>query len=829
MTRCPQCSGENADTQRFCGECGTPLPVDLKRKVALPGAEETLPLPSIDLDTGTLFARRYQMVEELGVGGMGRVYRVLDKKLNEEIALKVVRPDIASDKAVIARFSSELKLARQIVHRNVARMFDLNEEHGVPYITMEYVKGENLKRLIRKVGCLSPGQAVPIACQICDGLAEAHRLGIVHRDLKPQNIMIDEEGQAKIMDFGLARLLAQDGRDGLGARSGSPAYVSPERIKGDPADARSDLYSLGILIYEMLTGHTPFKAETIEELLDMHLHETPRDPRELNPAVQAELSAMVMKCLEKDPGRRYQSAGELREALGCLAKDVTIPPASSVRRWLLIAGAAVALAAVAIGARALLREKPWENSLAVLPVEGTVAGGESQSLFADLQNEITDRLIGVPGLRVVPRISVNSYDTKGKSSPEIGKLLRVRYLLTVKVDVRSNGVDAKIGVIDAKKDSVLQPMTYSKETPDYRVLQDEIAMYTARMLGTAIGEEQLDKFRRRGTDNIEAYNLYLDGMSLIERQKNDADIREAIDKYLRAIRIDPRYALAYWGAGNAYENLYYAQKDEEKDPAALEKMYWYFSRASDLDPTFAETNLGLGWYYFNKGDNPRAYEFFKKALELEPQKYLVNRDAGAFLRSIGLYEQGIRCLNKAVELSPRDSQPVVQLAQSWLFLGRSEKALQYAKRAVALDPGNQDAGVMRALLLMVTESLDEADFQLDALEKIGYPVERLGRLRKLTAKLRGDRTGTTPFTDEKPSLAPHGTYVYLLLGMKDEAIANIQAGIDAGFWNGMYLYSYPSLVKNPWYKELRHDPRFRAILKRQKEIYLRELKPLEKF
>ena len=145
------------------------------------------------------------------MGGMGRVYRVLDKKINEEIALKVIRPDVASDRGIIARFSSELKLARQVVHRNVARMFDLNEEHGVPYITMEYVKGENLKRLIRKVGRLSPGQAVPIACQICDGLAEAHRLGIVHRDLKPQNVMIDEEGQAKIMDFGLARLLAQDG------------------------------------------------------------------------------------------------------------------------------------------------------------------------------------------------------------------------------------------------------------------------------------------------------------------------------------------------------------------------------------------------------------------------------------------------------------------------------------------------------------------------------------------------------------------------------------------------------------------------------------------
>ena len=228
-------------------------------------------------------------------------------------------------------------------------------------------------------------------------------------------------------------------------------------------------------------------------------------------------------------------------------------------------------------------------------------------------------------------------------------------------------------------------MTYNKETPDYRVLQEEIANYTARTLGTAIGEEQLNKFRRRGTDNIEAYTLFLDGMALIERHNDDADIREAIGKYLRAIEIDPNYALAYWGARQRLREPLLLHP-ENNDPAVLDKMYEYFHRASELDPSFAETNLGLGWYYFNKGDNPRAYEFFKKALDLEPHNYLVRRDAGAFLRSIGLYEQAIRHLKKAAELSPRDSQPVVQLAQSWLFLGRSEEALKYARRAVALDP-----------------------------------------------------------------------------------------------------------------------------------------------
>jgi len=823
VARCPNCLVENAETQRFCGDCGTPLPASSRRDAA--AADETIPLPTSVLEPATTFARRYQIIEELGAGGMGCVYRVLDKKIGEEIALKLIKPEIASDRMALERFSSELKLARQVVHRNVARMFDLNEEGHVPFITMEYVRGENLKRLIRKVGRLAPGQAIPFVCQICAGLDEAHRLGIVHRDLKPQNIMIDEDGQAKILDFGLARLQTGAAPDRPLSRSGTPAYISPEQIRGLAVDARADLYSLGVILYEMLTGRTPFHADTVQELLDRHLREPPRDPREINPGISPELSGVVLRCLEKDPANRYQSAAEMQTALDCLSDQVRSRP-SAWARVLRIAKFAVPLAVSAIAIWLLLGKAPWESSIAVLPVEGTGSDERLPSLAVGLQEKITAALSSIPGLRVVPRLSVDSYDLKGMSSPQIGTTLRAKYLLSVKVDAQEDRVDASIYLINARRDSSPTPYTYGKSAPDYRALPDEIARYTARVLGKVIAEDRLKTMNLRETASIEAFNLYLEGMAIIERQNKEEDIRTAIGKYEEAILIDPGYALAYWGAGNAYENLYFEQK--EKDPAVLDKMYFYFNKASEIDPTFAETNLGLGWYHFNKGDNPRAYASFKKALALESGKAVVNRDAGAFLMSIGLYRQAIRRLSRAADLSPRDTLPLDQIAQSWMYLGECEEALRYVEKAIDINRLDPDAWRMCPILLMLTGRLDEAGRAIETLEERGIDADRTPYLRELIMALRSDRDQAYVFKNGKPGIAPGGTYAFLLLGLKDAAIANIQAGIDRGFENGMYLYSYPSLVKNPLYKTIRDDPRFQTILKKQKDAYIRELKPLEK-
>ena len=292
-TQCPKCKAENPDTKSFCGDCGTQLipPKDI------PAQTRTIESPVQELTRGSVFAERYEIIEELGTGGMGKVYRVEDKKAKEEIALKLIKSEIAADKKTIERFRNELITARKIRHKNICGMYDLGEDKGSYFITMECVSGEDLKSLIRRVGRLDSGTAIKIAKQVNNGLTEAHRLGVIHRDLKPRNTMIDKEGSARIMDFGIARSIKTKGITDAGIVIGTPEYMSPEQIEGKDVDQRSDIYSLGIILYEMVTGRVPFKGDTLFTIGMKHKSEIPSDPRELNPQIPEDLGRLILKCM----------------------------------------------------------------------------------------------------------------------------------------------------------------------------------------------------------------------------------------------------------------------------------------------------------------------------------------------------------------------------------------------------------------------------------------------------------------------------------------------------------------------------------------------------
>jgi hypothetical protein len=271
---------------------------------------------------GDLFADRYEIIETLGQGGMGKVYKAYDRKVGEVVALKLIRPEISVNDKAIERFKNELKFARKISHRNVCRMHDIGEEGFFRYITMEYVSGEDLKRFIRRAGTLSAGKAIHIAKQVVEGLAEAHRLGVVHRDLKPQNIMIDQDGNARIMDFGIARFADAEGMTGSGVMIGTPEYMSPEQAELKDVDARADIYSLGVVLYEMTSGKVPFEGETPLSVAMKHKTEKARDVREINPLVPPGLAAIIAKCMEKSPASRFQSTDELFAELDKVEKGL---------------------------------------------------------------------------------------------------------------------------------------------------------------------------------------------------------------------------------------------------------------------------------------------------------------------------------------------------------------------------------------------------------------------------------------------------------------------------------------------------------------------------
>lgn len=305
--KCHSCSFENTDESFFCSRCGTRLESS-ERELS---ATETYHMPMIQLEAGATFAGRYHVIEELGRGGMGRVYKVLDQEIQEKIALKVLKPEISMDKKTIERFRNELKIARKISHKNVCRMYDLMKENGAYFITMEYVSGEDLKSTMTRVGRLSVGKTLIIVKQICMGLAEAHRLGVIHRDLKPHNIMIDRAGEVRIMDFGIARSQQTSGLTESGMMVGTPEYMSPEQAMGEEVDPRSDIYALGIILFELATGTVPFKGDTAVSVALKHKTEKPPDPKTLNGQIPDDLNHLILKCLEKDKKKRFQNVDEV--------------------------------------------------------------------------------------------------------------------------------------------------------------------------------------------------------------------------------------------------------------------------------------------------------------------------------------------------------------------------------------------------------------------------------------------------------------------------------------------------------------------------------------
>jgi pentatricopeptide repeat protein len=693
---CPGCQSENDESARFCSECGTELlainNIDVTRTVETPKKE---------LTTGSTFAGRYQIIEELGKGGMGRVYKVLDQETNEKIALKLIKPEIAADKNSVERFCNELTTARKISHKNICRMYDLGRDKGSYFIAMEYVPGEDLKSFIRQAAPLSAARTISIAKQVCEGLSEAHKLGVVHRDLKPQNIMIDKLGHVRIMDFGIARTIKAKRITGAGTMIGTPEYMSPEQVEGKEVDQRSDLYSLGVILYEMVTGQVPFTGDTPFTIGVKHKSEVPKDPLELNPQMPDDLGRIILKCLEKDKGKRFQSAGEVRSDLEGVeaaipfterivpkrktltSKEITVT--FGLRKILIPALAAAGLIIGAVIIWRLIPNKGLapviqgdEPTIAVLYFENNSGkegldhwrSGLSELMITDLNQSkfvrvlSSDRIYSLmDGLDLLEKAKYSTEDLMnvanqgGASHVLKGSFITAggQFIINAALmNMRSSEAVSSIrqeGIGEASITASLDKITQQIKK-DLNFSPEQIS-------------SDLDKaLSQITTQSPEAFKYYAEGVKL----NNQSRDREAIPLYERAVRIDPEFALAYRKLGVAYINLGLAAQGRKY----MEKAMALKDRLSDRERYLIE-----GTYYHNAEDTyNRAMEAFKKLLELYPEETTANHNLALIHYNLEQGDQAAAYYERACNAGTDFVGSYTQLADCYVAMGEFDKAKQ---------------------------------------------------------------------------------------------------------------------------------------------------------
>lgn len=716
--KCPTCETNNPKTAHFCLGCGTPFPEE-----ASPGAGEapgehgpgfqpsftkTLETTADALARGVLFAGRFEIIEELGAGGMGRVYRAFDRKIEEEVALKLIRPEIAAEKRTVERFRNEIKTALKISHKNVCRTRDLHEDGKTLFITMEYVRGEDLKSLIKRTRVLAAGTAVSIARQLAEGLGEAHRLGVVHRDLKPANIMIDRDGSAKIMDFGIARSLGGGRITGEGAVIGTPEYMSPEQVEGKPADERADIYALGVILFEMATGRPPFEGETPLSVAHKHRYEPVPEPRAINPQIPPALDRLILRCLEKEREKRYQTTEELIADL--TAVEETLPTADRAHsarsatkrktstskkltveltpRKLLIPAAALALLAAV-----LFLWRPWarDDASEFLPASGRPSiailnlanrtGLKDHDQYRDvLSTMVSDDLSQSKFIHIIPPDQVNSILTRlnlletenftTENLRKIGKSGRAKFIASGYYTKAGETYLVRLTIQDAQTGKIVgTEEAKGTGVGSFFDLADELALKIKPHLElTAVDvTNDIDSdLERVTTSSIEAYQYYIQGTKLGHAWKWDA----AIEMLEKAVAVDPEFAMAYRRLYAFYNNTGKNAEARKNGDKALEL-------SKTQDRLSLREKLAIEGYLLR--DPSVRLEKYTRLLELYPDDFIGNNQIAVFYAvQLEDYEKAAKHYEVLVRNKSDSIIPYNNLSNTYIRLGEFEKAEKVA-------------------------------------------------------------------------------------------------------------------------------------------------------
>jgi TolB-like protein/Flp pilus assembly protein TadD len=772
----------------------------------------------------------YEILSPIGAGGMGEVYRARDTRLDRDVAVKVLPAHLSRDHDSQERFAREAKAIAALSHPHILAIHDFGREGDLAYAVMELLEGETLgSRLDR--GPIPWREACEIAIDVAEGLVAAHAKGIIHRDLKPDNIFLTSSGHVRILDFGLARSVrvvppeAQNsGRTtpmitAPGFVIGTIGYMSPEQVRGRSVDARSDIFSLGCVLYEAVTGLRPFARETSADTMSAVLTQEPAAPTESGRQVPYELGRVIGRCLEKNPAMRFQTAADLVFALRAVAhvsETLAIFPATpAARRWrrgLVVAGA---VAAVAVASVLIVRSRPDPGirSLAVLPFGN--AGGDPNAEY--LSDGITESLINnlsqVPALRVVPQSTVFRYKGSKASPAAIAKELDVAAVLTGRVEQRGSDLTVHAELVDARADSQIWGERYIRKSSDILAVEEDIAREITDKLRLRLSGEQQKMLTKHDPQNAMAYELYLKGRYAWNRRTRDG-FQQGVRYFRDAIAADPNYALAYAGLADSYLLLsnYGVSPPSVEVPAARSAA----ERALQIDEGLAEAHCSLASIHSEfDWDFPGAERHFRRAIELNPRYPTAHHWYALFLAQQGRFDEAFSEIDRARELDPLSL--IINKNVSWVryFARDGKTALTAARRTVELDPrfalGYSALGLAYEFQGDLPRSIEAfeqgaalSNRDPDAVRELGHAYAVAGRRAdagKILAEL-AERSGreyvSSYFSAE----------ILAALGEKDRAFAGLDRAIEERSSNLAYLRVEPKM------DVLRSDPRFTALLRR---------------
>jgi serine/threonine protein kinase/Tfp pilus assembly protein PilF len=793
----------------------------------------------------------YRIIKKLGAGGMGEVYLALDTKLDRKVALKVLRPDWVEEEHLKKRLLREAQAAAKLDHPNICAIYDVNEADSVTFIVMQYIEGESLAARMEHQP-LDVRTALAIVEQAAEGLAEAHAHGVVHRDIKPHNMMLTPRGQLKILDFGLAKQIrSSDTVDHEAATAtllsspglvvGTMPYMSPEQVQGEPLDPSSDVFSLGVTLYEMLAGKHPFKHKSAAVTMSRILLGEPIPTEQFQAKVSPELQTLLSKMLRKDKALRYQSAEDLLTDLRQLpAKlsatdsqaDVTLLKQSATKekladvlskvrrhKWAVLASA-LALILLAVGISRLLSTKQLD-SLAILPFSYVsndsqlMANPDREYLSDGMTESLINNLSQLASLRVIARSSVFSYKGKNLDAQTIGRQLNVRAVLVGGIKQEGHELTISVELMDVQDNRSLGILTYQRKTADIQNIQKEIASDVSEKLGLKLTGADQTQLAKTYTESGEAYEAYLKGRYHWNK-RSDEGFKQATNFFMEAIAKDPNYALAYTGLADCYTLRSDYGFFAPKEGYALAKGFATLALKNDESLAEAHTSLAsikavTDW------DWQGAENEYRRAIQLNPRYATAHHWYAAQLLLQGRLDQALQEIKTAQQLDPLSLGINKDFAVILLYARDYDKALEQCRKTLEIEP---HFGVMSTYIAQIYELQQKYPEAIAELEKahtadpndseityaLGQAYALIGR-KDEALKISNELNQPAK---QNVSLPKEAAYLYALLGEKERAIAILQKAAED------HYLPVAEVKTDPRLDELRKDPRVTELLQKIK-------------